>query len=72
METGGRFCLASVAEKMFSHLIYNIKTFYKFFTLNGICKYSAAINYIFSPEGGVGLVPKCGCLLTLAYYAFPR
>jgi len=26
----------------------------------------------FSPEGGVGLVPKRGCLLTLAYYAFPR
>jgi hypothetical protein len=24
------------------------------------------------PEGGVGLVPKRGCLLTLAYYAFPR
>jgi hypothetical protein len=23
-------------------------------------------------EGGVGLVPECGCLLTLAYYAFPR
>jgi hypothetical protein len=47
METGGRFCLASVAE-MFSHLIYNIKTFSNFFTLNGICKDSAAINYIFS------------------------
>jgi hypothetical protein len=27
---------------------------------------------LFSSEGGVGLVPKCGCLLTLAYYAFPR
>jgi hypothetical protein len=26
----------------------------------------------FSPEGGVGLVPKRGFLLTLAYYAFPR
>jgi hypothetical protein len=24
------------------------------------------------PEGGVGLVPMRGCLLTLAYYAFPR
>jgi hypothetical protein len=24
------------------------------------------------PEVGVGLVPKRGCLLTLAYYAFPR
>jgi hypothetical protein len=24
------------------------------------------------PEGGVGLVPKRGYLLTLAYYAFPR
>jgi hypothetical protein len=27
---------------------------------------------LFLPEGGVGLVPKRGCLLTLAYYAFPR
>jgi hypothetical protein len=26
----------------------------------------------FFPEGGVGPVPKRGCLLTLAYYAFPR
>jgi hypothetical protein len=30
------------------------------------------ILVFFSPEGGVGLVPKCGCLLTLAYYAFPK
>jgi hypothetical protein len=28
--------------------------------------------YIFPSEGGVGLVPKRGCLLRLAYYAFPR
>jgi hypothetical protein len=28
-------------------------------------------NFFF-PEGGVGLVPKCGCLLKLAYYAIPR
>jgi hypothetical protein len=27
---------------------------------------------LFCPEGGVGLVPKRGCLLTLTYYAFPR
>jgi hypothetical protein len=26
----------------------------------------------FCPEGGVGLVPKRGCLLMSAYYAFPR
>jgi hypothetical protein len=26
----------------------------------------------FSPVGGVGLVPKRGCLLSLAYYTFPR
>jgi hypothetical protein len=36
------------------------------------------IHYLFSyyllffPEDGVDLVPKRGCLLTLAYYAFPR
>jgi hypothetical protein len=30
------------------------------------------IRGFFSPEGGVGLVPKRGCLLTLAYYVFPR
>jgi hypothetical protein len=29
-------------------------------------------TYVFSPKGGLGLVPKRGCLLTLAYYAFPR
>jgi hypothetical protein len=40
LESGGRFCvgafgrsLASVAVKMFSHLIYFIKKFYKFCTL---------------------------------------
>jgi hypothetical protein len=27
---------------------------------------------LFFFEGGVGLVPKRGCLLTIAYYAFPR
>jgi hypothetical protein len=27
---------------------------------------------LFFPEGGVGLVHKRGCLLTLEYYAFPR
>jgi hypothetical protein len=26
----------------------------------------------FFPDGGVGLVPKRGCLLMLTYYAFPR
>jgi hypothetical protein len=34
-----------------------------------IAKY---IYIFFPPEEGVGLVPKCGCLLTLTYYAFPR
>jgi hypothetical protein len=28
--------------------------------------------FFFFPEGGVGLVPKRGWLLTLAYYAFHR
>jgi hypothetical protein len=28
-------------------------------------------NGILFPEGGVGLVPKRGCLLTSSYYAFP-
>jgi hypothetical protein len=43
LESGCRFCvgafgrnLASVAVKMFSHLIYFIKTFYKFLTFNAI------------------------------------
>jgi hypothetical protein len=27
---------------------------------------------LFFPEDEVGLVPKCGCLLTLAYCAYPR
>jgi hypothetical protein len=29
-------------------------------------------SWTFFPEDGVGLVPKHGCLLALAYYAFPR
>jgi hypothetical protein len=29
-------------------------------------------SILFPPEGGVGLVPKRGSLLTLAYYAFQR
>jgi hypothetical protein len=36
---------------------------------------NTAMNFrvvFFFPEDGVGLVPKRGCLLTLAYYAFPR
>jgi hypothetical protein len=50
--SGGRFCvgafgrnLASVAVKMFSHLIQFIKNFYKC-TFNAICKVNAAINCI--------------------------
>jgi hypothetical protein len=31
-----------------------------------------ATTFFFPLEGGVGLVPKRGCLLTLAYYALPR
>jgi hypothetical protein len=51
LESGGRFCvgafgrnLTSVAVKMFSHVVYFIKTFYKFCTFNVICKDNAAIN----------------------------
>jgi hypothetical protein len=51
IESGGRFCvgafgrnLASVAVKMFSHLIYLIKKFEKFCTFNAICEDNAAIN----------------------------
>jgi hypothetical protein len=51
LESGARFCvgavgrnLTSVAVKMFSCLIYFIKKFYKFCTLNAICKDNAAIN----------------------------
>jgi hypothetical protein len=53
LESGGPFCvgafgrnLASVAVKMFSLLIYFIRTFYKFCTFNAICKDNAAINCI--------------------------
>jgi hypothetical protein len=53
VESGGRFCvgvfgrnLASVAVKMFSHLIYFFQTFYKFCTFNVICKDNAAMNCI--------------------------
>jgi hypothetical protein len=53
LQSGGRFCvgafgrnLASVAVKMFSHLIYFTKQFYKFCTFNAICKDNAALNCI--------------------------
>jgi hypothetical protein len=53
MESGGRFCvvafdrnLASVAVKIFSHLIYFIKKLYKCCTFNAVCKDNAAINCI--------------------------
>jgi hypothetical protein len=53
LESGGRFCvgafgrnLASVAVKIFSHLIYFKKKFYKFCTFNVLCKDNAAINCI--------------------------
>jgi hypothetical protein len=46
LELGDRFCvgafgktLASVAVKMFSHLIYLIKTFYKLCTFNEIFRF---------------------------------
>jgi hypothetical protein len=53
LESGGQFCvgafgrnLASVVMKMFSHLIYFAKKFYKFCTFGAICKDNAAINCI--------------------------
>jgi hypothetical protein len=38
--------MASVAMKMFSHVIYFITTLYKFCTFNAICEDNAAINCI--------------------------
>jgi hypothetical protein len=53
LETGGLFCvgafgrnLALVAVKMFSHLIYLKKKFYKFCTFKTISKDKAATNLI--------------------------
>jgi hypothetical protein len=53
LKSGGRLCagafgtnLASVVVKMFSHVIYFTKKFYKFCTFNAICKDNAAINCI--------------------------
>jgi hypothetical protein len=42
---GGAFGrnLASAAMRMFSHLIYFMRTFYEFCTLKSICKHSAII-----------------------------
>jgi hypothetical protein len=52
LQSGDRFCigafgrnLASVAVKVFSHLIYFIKI-YKFCTFNAICNQNAEINCI--------------------------
>jgi hypothetical protein len=59
LESGGRFCvgafgrnLASVVLKMFSHLIYFIKNFYKLCTFSAICKHNAAINCITVEHNG--------------------
>jgi hypothetical protein len=56
-ESGGRFCvgafgrnLVSFAVKIFPHLIYFIKKFYKFCTFNAICKDNAAINFFCSTQ----------------------
>jgi hypothetical protein len=55
VESGGRFCigafgrnLASVAVKMFSHLILFVKKCHKSCTFSAICKDNAAINCISS------------------------
>jgi hypothetical protein len=40
-------------------------------TTKKVKKKMEAVCSSFSPEGGVGLVPKRGCLLTLAYIVFP-
>jgi hypothetical protein len=50
LESSGRFLLVHLARiwpqspKMISHLIYFIQKFYKFCTLNEICKDNDAIN----------------------------
>jgi hypothetical protein len=57
LESGGWFCgsafgmnLVLVAVKMFSHLMYFRKKFYKLCTLNTSLKNNAAINYHFSTQ----------------------
>jgi hypothetical protein len=52
LESGGRVCagafgrnLASVTVKMFSHLIYVLQKFYKFYIFNAISKDNVAIKY---------------------------
>jgi hypothetical protein len=53
LESGGRFFvgafdrnLASVAMKIFSHLIHFVKKCYKCCTVNAICEENAEINYV--------------------------
>jgi hypothetical protein len=49
-----------------------VEELYEFHCLGRmVTKDGGAETDVFSPECGVGLVPKRGCLLTLAYYAFP-
>jgi hypothetical protein len=46
---------------------------YSMFVFCQWCVYvDLVVLMLFSLEGEVSLVPKRGCLLTLAYYAFPR
>jgi hypothetical protein len=63
-ESGVRVCvgafgrsLASVAVKIFSHLIYFVKKFYKFCTFSATLKVSAAMNYI-TVQHKKGLFPS--------------
>jgi hypothetical protein len=51
LQSGGRFCvgafgrnLASVAVKMFSHLICFLKKFYRLCTFRAFYKYNASLN----------------------------
>jgi hypothetical protein len=48
MESGGRFCVVTlaVAMKTFSHSVYFMKAFCKYCTFSAICKDNVAINVI--------------------------
>jgi hypothetical protein len=69
--TSGVNDFGQIAE-LFLHYFISLLIFFTIFVFLLAHHTITLLHVLFFPEYGVGLVPKRGCLLTLAYYAFPR
>jgi hypothetical protein len=77
LESSGQVCdnefgrnLALVAMKMFPHVIYFIKKFHKFCTLNVICMDNTSVNCI-TLQHEKGLFPLTLTGHTMLFYLIP-